>query len=67
MTAWMACLGSPEMAGFKTVTGTVTLDPVTGKNSFTPKEDGLHRYVIMAHEPEWYSSVIEGILLKKHM
>ncbi|MBQ1865687.1 MAG: nucleoside hydrolase [Bacteroidales bacterium] len=67
MTAWMACLGSPEMAGFKTVTGTVTLDPVTGKNSFIPKEDGPHRYVIMAHEPGWYSSAIEGILLKKHM
>lgn len=64
MTAWMACLGSPEQAGFETVTGVVILDPDTGKNTFKTDAEGPHRYVVMAHESEWYSSAIEPILLK---
>ena len=64
MTAWMACLGSPELAGFDTVVGEAVLDPATGENKFNCKADGSHRYVIMAHEPEWYATAIDKILLK---
>ncbi len=64
MTAWMACLGSPEAAGFEAVEGKVILDPETGANSFTEAPGGPHRYVVMAHDPEWYASAIEPLLLK---
>ena len=64
MTAWMACLGSPEQAGFETVTGTVSLDAATGKNTFQTDAAGPHRYVVMFHDPAWYASAIEPLLQK---
>ena len=64
MTAWMACLGSPEQAGFETVIGTVSLDATTGKNTFQTNSDGTHSYVVMSHDPAWYASAIEPLLQK---
>lgn len=64
MTAWMACLGSPEKAGFETVRGFVSIDPSTGKNSFRADDQGPHRYVVMTHAPAWYASAIEPLLQK---
>jgi hypothetical protein len=64
MTAWMACLGSPERAGFDTVAGFVSLDPATGKNTFLPDAHGPHRYVVMTHDAAWYASAIDKLLLK---
>jgi hypothetical protein len=61
-TAWMACLVSPEQAGFETVSGTVSLDAATGRNTFKASEDGPHRYVVMSHDPAWYASAIEPLL-----
>ncbi len=61
---WMVCLGSPEKAGFETVRGFVGLDPATGKNTFKANAQGTHRYVVMTHEPAWYSSAREPLLQK---
>ena len=62
LTVWMACLGSPEAAGFDAVRGTVTLDPATGVNHFTPSADGPHRYVRMLHDSAWYAAQFRPIL-----
>lgn len=62
LTAWMACLNSPEAAGFETVTGTVSLDPESGENQFSYSENGPHRYVVMARDSVWYARQFIPIL-----
>ena len=64
LTAWMACLGSPERAGFETVSGIVSLDAATGKNTFKADAEGPHRYVVMSHDAAWYAAAIEPLLQK---
>lgn len=64
MTAWMACLGSPQLAGFETVSGLVSLDPSTGENTFKTDAEGPHRYVVMTHDAAWYASAIDALLQK---
>ncbi|MBR4756825.1 MAG: GH32 C-terminal domain-containing protein [Bacteroidales bacterium] len=55
LLTWIACLDDPEAAGFETVRGSVSLDPETGDNHFSPASDGPHRYVRMVRDSVWYA------------
>jgi len=62
LLTWIACLDSPQEAGFETVRGTVKVDPETGADTFTPGPDGPHEYVVMARDSSWYAARLGAIL-----
>jgi len=47
-------------SGYETVRGTATVNPADGSNTFTPDENGSHRYVIKNQPDSWYSAKIEA-------
>ncbi|MBQ6020238.1 MAG: hypothetical protein IJL26_08685 [Clostridia bacterium] len=46
MTALFAVVGDAAKAGYRRVRGAASVDPKTGKNSFTVREDGPHSYLV---------------------
>lgn len=65
MLMTLAILGSPEEAGYSTVTGYASADPVTGYNTFREAPAGLHRYVVKAMPDEWYRDRLDEALASR--
>ncbi len=63
MTALLAIIGDEEKAGYKTVTGTASVDIETGENRFF-KGDGLHSFVIKAQPDSYYRNAIQERISK---
>ena len=61
MTVYMACLGSPEKAGFHAIRGMNAVNPEDGSNVFTEGK-GRHFYVTFKESPDVFKSALDGIL-----
>ncbi len=62
MLVELALIGDEEAAGYDTVCGRAQVDAETGENRFTPDENGLHRYVVRRHAPEYYAERIDRMI-----
>lgn len=62
MLVLLALTGDEETAGYRTVRGTAAVDPLTGENTFTVADTGLHRYVVKIWPNEKYQGLINGII-----
>lgn len=62
MLVLLACLGDETEAGYRTVTGTASVDKQTGRNSFEVHPRGKHRYVIKTKLDDDYKEAINNIL-----
>lgn len=60
MLVLLALIGEPAEAGYDVIYGRAEVEPETGKNYFTEKENGLHRYVIRKFEPGYYEERINA-------
>ncbi len=58
MTALLAVIGDAEKAGYRTVTGTASVDAETGRNYFSEGK-GLHSYVIKTEPDNFYRNEIQ--------
>ena len=58
MTVMLALTGDEAASGYDVVQGTASLNVETGENRFVPSSNGLHKYVIMNREPEYYQTLI---------
>lgn len=65
MLAELALIGDPARAGYRTVTGTASVDPVTGENDFRPHPDGIHCYVVKALPDDEYRRRIDHLIQSK--
>lgn len=61
MTVYMACLGSPEKAGFNAIRGMNVVNPEDGSNVFTEGK-GRHFYVTFKESPDVFKSALDAIL-----
>ena len=61
MLAVLALTNDNEKAGYKTVTGTASVDE-QGRNFFKEDPNGAHEYVIKAHENSYYSGIINDLI-----
>lgn len=62
LTALTAIINDEKKAGYGLVQGCARVDPVTGKNNFTPDPKGPHRYVTQMHPGQWYADRINALL-----
>lgn len=62
MLVLMGLIGDEEKAGYETVTGTASLDHITGKNYFVRNDSGKHKFVIKKHENRFYEEQINRLL-----
>ena len=62
MTALFAVIGDAGKAGYRRVRGTASVDPETGKNSFTICDGGKHAYLVKEKEDRFYQKQIDEIL-----
>lgn len=62
MLVLMAVIGDEERAGYHTVSGTASVDALTGANYFTESPGGLHKYVVKHRDNEYYRSEINRII-----
>ena len=62
LTVLTAIINDEEQAGYGVVQGCARVDPVTGKNNFTPDPEGPHRYVTQLHPCQWYADRINTLL-----
>ncbi len=62
MLVLMALIGDEEKAGYKTVTGTASVDAESGKNYFIRSDAGNHKFVIKQQENCFYEEQINRLL-----
>ena len=62
MLVLMALIGDEEMAGYRTVRGTASVNEQTGANYFKPNPNGIHKFVVKKHENDYYEEQINNIL-----
>ena len=62
MLVLMALIGDEEKAGYRTVSGTASVDEHTGANYFKRSPTGLHKFVIKKYENAYYEEQINRIL-----
>ena len=65
MTVLLAASPSPDVAGYDVVRGRVSVNPEDGSNTFEASPDGPHAYVVMKESPEYYTSCLDSLLLKR--
>ena len=65
MLVQMALEGDETKAGYRTVRGIASVDPLTGANYFRRSESGLHCYVIKQYQNAWYREKIQKQILGK--
>lgn len=65
MTALYAVVGDAGKAGYRRVCGAASVDPKTGKNSFTACDGGKHSYLVKEKEDRFYKEQIDEILRTK--
>lgn len=62
MLVLLACIQEEEKAGYTTVRGKASVDPVTGKNHFEVNAHGKHCFVRKSMPDEYYKEMINTIL-----
>ena len=62
MLVLMALIGDEQMAGYSTVSGTASVDELTGANYFKQNENGIHKFVVKKFENDYYAEQISKIL-----
>ena len=62
MTALLAVIGDEKKAGYSFVRGKASLHEESGRNYFTPDENGLHKYVIRDFPPIYYAEKINALI-----
>jgi len=62
MLVMLALIGDEAAAGYRTVRGTASVDPLTGFNYFVRSEDGPHAYVVKQRSDEYYETYINSRL-----
>lgn len=62
LTTLLAISGNPASEGFELVTGTNTVNPSDGSNTFTPSTDGRHAYIVLKRTPGWYAGRLDALL-----
>ena len=62
MLVLMAIVGDEKKAGYDTVRGTAEVDPITGKNYFSPDLNGKHRYVVKKKDNDYYKKCINSLI-----
>jgi len=62
MTTLLAVTGDEKAAGYDTVVGTASVDPLSGTNTFTPNPEGLHKFVIKIKDDNFYKDMINDII-----
>ena len=62
MLVMLALIGDEEKAGYRSVCGTASLDPVTGENHFAESPDGLHCYVVKTEPNVFYEDMINDAI-----
>ena len=62
LTVYLACIGNEETAGFDTVSGRASVEPVTGYNHFEKYEGGPHKYVVKRFDDRYYEDQINKII-----
>ena len=62
MLVHMALVGDESMAGYDTVVGTATVDPLDGANTFVGRATGRHRYVVKRYPNAYYEEKINRLL-----
>ena len=65
MTALYAIVGDAGKAGYRRVSGTASVDPKTGQNSFIACDGGRHSYLVKEKEDRFYKEQIDEILRTK--
>lgn len=62
MLAQLAVIGDEKTAGYDFVSGTASVDPNTGSNTFKKSDTGLHKYVIRKFDTYYYKNQINSII-----
>ena len=62
MLVLMALIGDEEMAGYRMVSGTASVDELTGANYFKQNENGIHKFVVKKFENNYYEEQINNLL-----
>ena len=62
MLVLMALVGDEELAGYRTVSGTASVDEQTGANYFVPNVCGRHKFVLKNYENAYYEDQINNLL-----
>lgn len=62
MLVLMALIGDEKKAGYTTVSGKASLDKATGENHFKIDPDGMHKFVVKAHEDSFYADWINDLI-----
>jgi len=65
MLVSMALIGDEEMAGYRTVSGTASVDEQTGANYFASDASGKHKFVIKMRENDYYEKQINSALTRE--
>ncbi len=65
MLVLMAIVGDEEMAGYRTVSGTASVDAQTGANYFVSDANGRHKFVIKMRENDYYEEQIDNALIRE--
>ena len=62
MLVLLALIGDATAAGYDTVTGKASVDPLTGANYFQRDEKGAHAYVVKTRPDAFYANAIDARL-----
>ena len=64
MLILLALAGTPEKAGYRSVSGWAEVEATNGRNRFTQDRAGRHRYVIKLYEDSYYADAINARLIR---
>ena len=62
LTAYLACTGNINAAGYRQVRGWASIDTTTGFTDFVEDENGKHSYVVKLKENEEYADCLDEIM-----
>ncbi|MBE7044583.1 MAG: hypothetical protein E7397_03565 [Ruminococcaceae bacterium] len=62
MLVHVALIGDEELAGYQKVSGTASVEKLTGKNHFIMSDAGRHCYLIKRREDDYYKKMINDLI-----
>ena len=62
MTVHLALVGDEKVANYRVIRGKASVDAETGRNYFTPSDEGMHAYVIKELENGYYRDIIDEMI-----
>ncbi|MBO5967047.1 MAG: hypothetical protein J6S14_00945 [Clostridia bacterium] len=62
MLVLMALIGDEEKAGYRTVSGTASVNEQTGANYFKANPNGIHKFVVKKYENDYYEELINNLI-----